>query len=102
MWSGCGRREDIIVMKGLSFDAILTLGKFVKAQSFPVDMVWKYGKWKSIPIALGGHGSQVIKITDSWLMCHEFEPSTTEDPPYRGTMHVKSVESSNILLLMWY
>ncbi|GFW90872.1 hypothetical protein TNCV_2418651 [Trichonephila clavipes] len=30
----------------------------------------------------------------SWVACHEFEPSTTEDPPCRGAMHVKSVESS--------
>ncbi|GFU65788.1 hypothetical protein TNCV_5059221 [Trichonephila clavipes] len=32
-----------------------------------------------------------------WLACHEFEPSTTKDPPCRGAMHVKSVESSNVL-----
>ncbi|GFV55690.1 hypothetical protein TNCV_754901 [Trichonephila clavipes] len=29
--------------------------------------------------------------------CHEFEPSTTKDPPCRAAMHVKSVESSNVL-----
>ncbi|GFW72598.1 hypothetical protein TNCV_3798261 [Trichonephila clavipes] len=29
----------------------------------------------------------------------EFEPGTAEDPPYRKAMHVKSVESSNILPL---
>ncbi|GFV66828.1 hypothetical protein TNCV_2901851 [Trichonephila clavipes] len=34
--------------------------------------------------------------------CHEFEPSTTKDPPCRGEMHVKSVESSNVLLLQWF
>ncbi|GFX10086.1 hypothetical protein TNCV_1864841 [Trichonephila clavipes] len=34
----------------------------------------------------------------SWLACHEFEPSTTKDPPSSGAMHVKSVDSSNILL----
>ncbi|GFX92043.1 hypothetical protein TNCV_5005071 [Trichonephila clavipes] len=33
--------------------------------------------------------------------CHEFEPSTTKDPPCRAAMHVKSVESSNALLLEW-
>ncbi|GFQ84745.1 hypothetical protein TNCT_88331 [Trichonephila clavata] len=33
------------------------------------------------------------KVTDSWLAYHEFEPITTEDPPCRGTMHVKSVKS---------
>ncbi|GFY22757.1 hypothetical protein TNCV_2180181 [Trichonephila clavipes] len=29
----------------------------------------------------------------------EFEPSTTKDPPCRGEMLVKSIESSNVLLL---
>ncbi|GFU74634.1 hypothetical protein TNCV_4629051 [Trichonephila clavipes] len=33
--------------------------------------------------------------------CHEFEPSTTKDPPCRGVMHVKSIESSNVLPLLW-
>ncbi|GFY32578.1 hypothetical protein TNCV_673331 [Trichonephila clavipes] len=33
----------------------------------------------------------------SWQACHEFEPSTTKDPPCWGAMHVKSVESSNVL-----
>ncbi|GFV05174.1 hypothetical protein TNCV_223871 [Trichonephila clavipes] len=32
-----------------------------------------------------------------WLAGHEFEPNTTKDPPCRGAMHVKSVESSNVL-----
>ncbi|GFU84770.1 hypothetical protein TNCV_2127111 [Trichonephila clavipes] len=27
--------------------------------------------------------SRVVKITDSWPACHEFEPSTAEDPPFR-------------------
>ncbi|GFV57273.1 hypothetical protein TNCV_2822901 [Trichonephila clavipes] len=31
----------------------------------------------------------------------EFEPSTTEDPPCREAMHVKSVERSNFLQLVW-
>ncbi|GFT07566.1 hypothetical protein TNCV_4045321 [Trichonephila clavipes] len=30
------------------------------------------------------HGSLVVKVTDSLLECREFEPRTTEDPPYRG------------------
>ncbi|GFW41343.1 hypothetical protein TNCV_1003351 [Trichonephila clavipes] len=30
--------------------------------------------------------------------CHEFEPSTTKDPSCMGEVHVKSVESSNVLL----
>ncbi|GFW15920.1 uncharacterized protein TNCV_4431931 [Trichonephila clavipes] len=33
----------------------------------------------------------------SWQACHEFEPSATKDPPCRATMHVKYVESSNVL-----
>ncbi|GFV14160.1 hypothetical protein TNCV_526341 [Trichonephila clavipes] len=32
-----------------------------------------------------------------WQICHEFEPSTTKDPPCRAAMHVKSVESRNVL-----
>ncbi|GFW75203.1 hypothetical protein TNCV_449071 [Trichonephila clavipes] len=31
-----------------------------------------------------GRGCLVVKATDSCLACHEFEPSTTEDPPCRG------------------
>ncbi|GFW13640.1 hypothetical protein TNCV_1211061 [Trichonephila clavipes] len=30
---------------------------------------------------------------DSWPVCHEFEPSTVEDPPCRGAMHVKPFEA---------
>ncbi|GFX59030.1 hypothetical protein TNCV_3814641 [Trichonephila clavipes] len=31
--------------------------------------------------------------------CNEVEPSTTKDPPCRGEMLVKSIESSSVLLL---
>ncbi|GFU69926.1 hypothetical protein TNCV_3348511 [Trichonephila clavipes] len=52
-------------------------------------------EWNSIPQSLidnliafmanrGGHGSQEVKVANSWLACHEFEPNITEDPPYRG------------------
>ncbi|GFY03054.1 hypothetical protein TNCV_980591 [Trichonephila clavipes] len=35
----------------------------------------------------------MAKVTDLWPACHEFEPSTAEDPPCRGgVMHVKYVE----------
>ncbi|PRD34157.1 UNVERIFIED_CONTAM: hypothetical protein NCL1_15471 [Trichonephila clavipes] len=37
----------------------------------------------------------------SWQACHEFELNTTKDPPYSGAMYVKSVESSNVLPLVW-
>ncbi|GFW88773.1 hypothetical protein TNCV_4972661 [Trichonephila clavipes] len=26
-------------------------------------------------------GSLVANVTDSWLVCHEFDPNTDEDPP---------------------
>ncbi|GFW32701.1 hypothetical protein TNCV_3679491 [Trichonephila clavipes] len=38
-----------------------------------------------------GHGSPVVKVAES---CHEFETSTTEDPPCRGVIPVKSIECS--------
>ncbi|GFT42328.1 hypothetical protein TNCV_1786301 [Trichonephila clavipes] len=37
--------------------------------------------------------SLVVKVTDSWPACHEFESSTAEDLPYMGAVHVKSVEA---------
>ncbi|GFU37669.1 hypothetical protein TNCV_2480591 [Trichonephila clavipes] len=43
----------------------------------------------------------VVKVVDSWPAGHEFEPSSAEDPPCRGVMHVASVESSNALPLVW-
>ncbi|GFT30560.1 hypothetical protein TNCV_4287021 [Trichonephila clavipes] len=42
---------------------------------------------------LGGRGSLVVKVTDSWPACHEFEPSTTEHPPCTTALRVKSVEA---------
>ncbi|GFY17295.1 transposable element Tcb1 transposase [Trichonephila clavipes] len=52
---------------------------------------------KRIPFgaSVRGRDSLVVKATDSWLTCHEFDPSTTD------AMHVKSVESSNVLPLVW-
>ncbi|GFT54578.1 hypothetical protein TNCV_344631 [Trichonephila clavipes] len=38
-------------------------------------------------------GSLMVWVSDRGLPCHEFEPSTTKDPPCRAAMHVKSVES---------
>ncbi|GFX22071.1 hypothetical protein TNCV_3054271 [Trichonephila clavipes] len=32
----------------------------------------------------GGHLSLVVKFMDSWLACHEFERSTSEDSLCRG------------------
>ncbi|GFX88818.1 uncharacterized protein TNCV_2575251 [Trichonephila clavipes] len=48
-----------------------------------------------------GRGSRVVKVSDRGWHCHEFEPSTTKDPPCMAAMHVKSVESSNALPLVW-
>ncbi|GFW44559.1 hypothetical protein TNCV_4481051 [Trichonephila clavipes] len=45
----------------------------------------------------GGRGSRVVKVSDRGWLCHEFESSTTKDPPCRGAMHVKSVDSRNVL-----
>ncbi|GFV57032.1 hypothetical protein TNCV_2931551 [Trichonephila clavipes] len=32
---------------------------------------------------VSGRGRRVVKVSDRGLNCHEFEPSTTKDPPYR-------------------
>ncbi|GFX00075.1 retrovirus-related Pol polyprotein from transposon 17.6 [Trichonephila clavipes] len=40
-----------------------------------------------------GRGSRVVWASDRGWLCHEFEPSTTKDPPCRAAMHAKSVES---------
>ncbi|GFY05179.1 hypothetical protein TNCV_2206251 [Trichonephila clavipes] len=50
---------------------------------------------------LRGRGSRVVKVSDRGCPCHEFEPSTTKDPPCREAMQVKCVESSNVLPLAW-
>ncbi|GFV84987.1 hypothetical protein TNCV_838611 [Trichonephila clavipes] len=41
----------------------------------------------------GGRGSRLVYVSDHGLPSHEYEPSTTKDPPCRAAMHVKSVES---------
>ncbi|GFV38771.1 hypothetical protein TNCV_4763781 [Trichonephila clavipes] len=33
-------------------------------------------------------GSLVVEVTNSWQACHEFKPSTTEEPQYKGEMYV--------------
>ncbi|GFU37708.1 hypothetical protein TNCV_1465851 [Trichonephila clavipes] len=38
-------------------------------------------------------GNLVIKVTDSWPACHEFQPRTTENPSRREAIHVKFVET---------
>ncbi|GFY30238.1 hypothetical protein TNCV_3091451 [Trichonephila clavipes] len=51
--------------------------------------------------APSGRRSLVVKVTDSWPAYYDFESSTAEDPPCRGGMHVKSIESPNVLPLVW-
>ncbi|GFU53791.1 hypothetical protein TNCV_4254111 [Trichonephila clavipes] len=42
----------------------------------------------------GDNSSLVIKITDSWQACHEFEPSTDETPSCIGDLiHIEYVEA---------
>ncbi|GFX98522.1 hypothetical protein TNCV_1501001 [Trichonephila clavipes] len=38
---------------------------------------------------LCGRGSRGVKVSDRGRPCHEFELSTTKDPPCRAAMHVK-------------
>ncbi|GFV63640.1 hypothetical protein TNCV_626351 [Trichonephila clavipes] len=44
--------------------------------------------------------SRMIKVSDRGWPSHEFDPSTTKEPPCRGEMHVKSDESSSIIPLV--
>ncbi|GFW15105.1 hypothetical protein TNCV_172521 [Trichonephila clavipes] len=37
---------------------------------------------------IGGRSSRVVKVSDRASPCHEFEPSTTQDPPCREAMHI--------------
>ncbi|GFY02487.1 hypothetical protein TNCV_3503681 [Trichonephila clavipes] len=47
--------------------------------------------WLINSTAESGHGRLVVKVTDTWPACYEFEPRTVGDPPCRGAMYVKSV-----------
>ncbi|GFV84719.1 hypothetical protein TNCV_4297011 [Trichonephila clavipes] len=41
-----------------------------------------------------GRGSRVVKVSDRGWPCHEFEPSTTKDPPCRvRAMGVASIDA---------
>ncbi|GFV22651.1 hypothetical protein TNCV_2078411 [Trichonephila clavipes] len=46
-----------------------------------------------------GRGSLVVKVTDSWLVCYGFQPSTAKDPPCRGgrcTLNVSRLKRTTI------
>ncbi|GFT22942.1 hypothetical protein TNCV_1857521 [Trichonephila clavipes] len=45
---------------------------------------------------------KILATDNRGLPCHEFKPSTTKDPLRRAVMHVKSVESSNVLPLDFF
>ncbi|GFX77305.1 hypothetical protein TNCV_5064331 [Trichonephila clavipes] len=51
---------------------------------------------------LEGQGAAVTQWLKYQIMAciYEFEPSTTIVPPFRGAMHVKSVQNSNVLPLV--
>ncbi|GFV16709.1 hypothetical protein TNCV_4418961 [Trichonephila clavipes] len=40
----------------------------------------------------GDRGNLMVKVTDSWSACYEFEPRIVDDLPYRGVMHVISAD----------
>ncbi|GFV76345.1 histone-lysine N-methyltransferase SETMAR [Trichonephila clavipes] len=69
--------------------------KYSDSQCPLVGVMWNLCAASRGPLCPSGQG------IGSWLACHEFEPSTTQDPPRRGAMHVKSVESSNVLPVVW-
>ncbi|GFV54446.1 hypothetical protein TNCV_2865301 [Trichonephila clavipes] len=54
---------------------------------YPVCFAYKVIDWTSrhrISKQHGGRVCLVVKVTDSWLACHEFQPSTAENPTCRG------------------
>ncbi|GFT65486.1 hypothetical protein TNCV_583521 [Trichonephila clavipes] len=55
------------------------------------------GRLNDIKMLIAVRGSLMAKVADSSPVGHEFEPRAAEDPSSRGAMHVKSVESSNVL-----
>ncbi|GFV58751.1 retrovirus-related Pol polyprotein from transposon TNT 1-94 [Trichonephila clavipes] len=82
-------------------------------------IIWRTFKQKSV--SLSTMEAEYVSLTEaakefiwlknlsgpdirSWLVCHEFEPSTTKDSPCRTTMHVKYVEaqtSSRCVGVVW-
>ncbi|GFV84613.1 hypothetical protein TNCV_2482271 [Trichonephila clavipes] len=50
-------------------------------------------KFISAPDNKNGRGNLVGKVMNSWPACHEFEPSTAEDPQCREAMHEKSIDA---------
>ncbi|GFW29180.1 uncharacterized protein TNCV_4132561 [Trichonephila clavipes] len=75
---------------------------FFLMRTFIIPCTTKYHTGAYIKSKVCGRGNRVVKVSDRGGPCHEFEPSTTKDPPCRAAMQVKSVESSNVLpLVVW-
>ncbi|GFU05486.1 uncharacterized protein TNCV_3291271 [Trichonephila clavipes] len=75
--------------------------RFPKTQPYVNRRMVEFGKmpgyreWYLKKIHMYVFSSEDIALRRSLrgLPCHEFEPTTTKDPPCRAAMHVKSVES---------
>ncbi|GFX62688.1 hypothetical protein TNCV_4868481 [Trichonephila clavipes] len=48
-----------------------------------------------------GRGSRMVKVSDHGWLAPSSSPVPLKFPPCRGVMHIKSVESSNVLPLVW-
>ncbi|GFU12189.1 hypothetical protein TNCV_1212261 [Trichonephila clavipes] len=50
-------------------------------------LINEFGDWVCVtlePAQLKTSILRLVKVTDSWPACHEFESSTSEEPPCRG------------------
>ncbi|GFX77653.1 hypothetical protein TNCV_1105701 [Trichonephila clavipes] len=113
-WQALGKHKDCTNLFFLSLFVMRGAGKDVSRFNIPT--VRKRNSFKFsdnevvglnalemwVRVLIRGRGSPVVKVSDRGWPCHEFEPSTTKDPPCRGAMHVKSIESSNVLPLVWW
>ncbi|GFU91460.1 hypothetical protein TNCV_2542281 [Trichonephila clavipes] len=63
--------------------------------------IHKYKSLDTVPFKPCGRDSLVVKVTDSWPACHEFEPGIADDPLRRGDRCTLNVSSSNVLPLVW-
>ncbi|GFU84699.1 hypothetical protein TNCV_2126401 [Trichonephila clavipes] len=59
-------------------------GESSMAQSLVLARVSSSFDRSSSPMSCG-RGSLVVKVTDSRPACHEFDPSTAQDPPLKGS-----------------
>ncbi|GFT10157.1 hypothetical protein TNCV_1115801 [Trichonephila clavipes] len=94
--------EVLEIERGRSqqFEVLRTPRRLKTALSLPLTpqhrrnhLEWCRSKtsWLSSDKHLIVFSSRVVKVLDRGWPWHEFEPSTTKDPPCRAAMHVKSV-----------